>query len=79
MDEYNRHELVAAINEVIENWHREHGCGGGALTALDALGYTAGSIFSQAPDVESSIVGRSYFMTALQEGLGHLDIPGQLH
>lgn len=76
---YDRHALVAAINDVLQAWHTEHGCQGGALYALDALGYMAGAIFRQAPDPESHAIGRGQFMIAMQDGLNQTDIVGPLN
>jgi hypothetical protein len=69
---YDRLELVAAINEVLEQYQREH-CEtplGNALFALDALGFTAGQIFSCAPNLASRESGRNHFMAAMEEGIG---------
>jgi hypothetical protein len=67
---YDRLELVAAINEVLERYQKEHyastGC---ALHALDALGFTAGQIFSCAPDMSARLYGREHFMAAMEDGL----------
>lgn len=71
---YDRHALVAALNEVLQTWNAEHGCEGCALFALDALGYTAGAIFRQAPDPKSHAVGRQQFMLAIEAGISKLDI-----
>ena len=65
---YDRHALVAALNDVLEVWHAEHGMAGGALCALDALGYTAGAIFALAPDKIAADNSRIVFTTALEEG-----------
>jgi hypothetical protein len=66
---YDRLELVAAINEVLERYQKENEAEGCALCALDALGFTAGQIFSCAPDLESRISGRQHFMAAMDEAL----------
>jgi hypothetical protein len=71
---YDRHALVAAINDVLQAWHAEHGQAGGALFALDALGYITGSIFRQAPDTNSHAIGRTQFMSAMEDGIGQRDI-----
>jgi hypothetical protein len=72
--DYNRHELVSAINLLLREWTMEHH-EGSALLALDALGYTAGLIFSQAPDIETKVTGRMHFMYAMEEGLRRADLP----
>ena len=68
---YDRHALVAALNDVLEMWHAEHGKAGGALCALDALGYTAGTIVAMAPDRCSKEGSKSLLLIALEQGMQH--------
>jgi hypothetical protein len=64
-------QLVKALEKVLEDWSDEHDDGmGSALEALDALGYTVGRIFSQAPDIACRENGRAQFLAALDVGLG---------
>jgi hypothetical protein len=63
----SRIELVTLIEALL---HEQ--CGEGpssALLALDALGFTAGLIFQQAPEVWCKQTGRDYFMAALNAAL----------
>lgn len=69
MEAYDRLALVAAINDVLTHWHESHSKTGSALNVLDALGYTAGLIFSQAPDAETRAYGRDHFLGAIEEAL----------
>jgi hypothetical protein len=67
---YDRLELVAAINEVLEQYQKQHyDATGSALHALDALGFTAGQIFSCAPDLAARVYGREQFMAAMEAGI----------
>jgi hypothetical protein len=69
MQNRERAELVAAISEVFEIWQKAHGLESCAIRALDALGFTAGAIFAQAPDEASKQNGRDQFMAAIDEGM----------
>jgi hypothetical protein len=55
--------------EKIEAALRECERAGGALVALDALGYTVGRMFRDAPDIECRMNGRVQFLAAVQAGL----------
>jgi hypothetical protein len=72
-------KLLAQINDVITQWQNEGDAQGAAIDVLRALGYTAGVIFSQAPDYESREIGRDHFMRAMKEGVDRVSTRQTLH
>ncbi len=58
--------LLSDISDVLESYQVHHG-DGAAFEALYALGYFAGGIISQAPDIESAYRARRTFLDAVSD------------